>query len=94
MKVKARTEELSTKNIELGNALKEIKTLRGIIPICSYCHSIRDDKEKWHRLETYLSKHSDARFSHSICPECAPKALLEAGVDEKAPESSHLRPLQ
>ncbi|ATX80044.1 polar amino acid transport system substrate-binding protein [Mariprofundus aestuarium] len=85
MKVKARTEELSTANIELGNALKEIKILRGIIPICSYCHSIRDDKETWHRLETYLSNHSDARFSHSICPECAPKVLLEARLDEEAP---------
>ena len=76
LKVEARTEELS-------NALKEIKTLRGIIPICSYCHSIRDDKEIWHRLELYLSDHSDARFSHSICPECEPKALLDAGIDDK-----------
>ena len=83
LKVKARTEELSTANIELSKALKEIKTLRGIIPICSYCHSIRDDKEIWHRLEVYLSNHSDARFSHSICPECEPKALLDAGLDER-----------
>lgn len=83
IKVKTRTEELSSKNIKLREALKEIKTLRGIIPICSYCHSIRDDEGIWNRLEAYLSNHSDARFSHSMCPKCLPKALLEAGLDEK-----------
>lgn len=81
--VNARTEELSSKNIELEDALSEIKTLRGIIPICSYCHSIRDDDGKWNRLEEYLSNHSDARFSHSLCPKCEPKARLDAGLDEK-----------
>ena len=77
LKVEARTEELSTTNIELSKALEEIKTLRGIIPICSYCHGIRDDENVWHRLEAYLSDHSDARFSHSICPECEPEVSLE-----------------
>lgn len=83
IKVKTRTEELSSKNIELQKALKEIKTLRGIIPICSYCHSIRDDEGIWNRLEAYLSNHSDARFSHSMCPKCLPKVFLEAGLDEE-----------
>ena len=84
LKVEARTAELSTTNIELSKALEEIKTLRGIIPICSYCHGIRDDEDVWHRLEAYLSDHSDARLSHSICPKCEPKVRLEleAELDE------------
>jgi len=81
LKVNARTEELSTTNSELSNALKEIKTLRGIIPICSYCHSIRDNEGTWSKLEKYLSDHSDARFSHSLCPTCEPKVHLELEVD-------------
>ena len=80
--VKTRTEELSTKNLELTEALNDIKILRGIIPICSYCHSIRDDEGAWSRLEAYLSEHSDAQFSHGICPKCHPKVLLEAEIDE------------
>ena len=82
-KVKAKTEELTNKNIELEKALEEIKTLQGIIPICSYCHSIRDDQGAWNRLEEYLSKHSDAAFSHGVCPKCLKEARLEAGLDKK-----------
>ncbi len=60
----------------------EIKILRGIIPICSYCHSIRDEEGAWDRLEAYLSKHSDAAFSHGICPKCITKARADAGLDK------------
>lgn len=67
----------------LQEALNEIKTLKGIIPICSYCHSIRDDQGAWDRIEAYLSRHSDAEFSHSICPKCLKKARADAGLDEK-----------
>ena len=81
-KVEARTEELQAKNLELSQALDDIKTLQGFIPICSYCHSIRDDEGAWSKLEAYLSKHSDAQFSHGICPKCHPKVLLEAEIDE------------
>ena len=49
---------------------EEIKILKGIIPICSYCHKIRDDREIWHQIEAYISEHSEALFSHGICPEC------------------------
>lgn len=56
---------------ELRQALSEIKQLRGIMPICSYCKKIRDDEGYWDQLESYISRHSDADFSHSICPECA-----------------------
>jgi ABC-type amino acid transport substrate-binding protein len=58
---------------ELREALAEIKTLRGILPICSECKSIRDDKGYWTKLEAYLIDHSEADFSHSICPHCMEK---------------------
>ena len=80
IKVDARTKELSKKNNELEKALEEIKTLRGIIPICSYCHKIRDDEGSWDRLEAYLTKHSDAEFSHGICPDCLDKVREDEGL--------------
>ena len=58
---------------ELQKALDEIKTLKGIVPICSTCKKIRDDKGFWNSLESYIQKHSDASFSHGICPECSDK---------------------
>ena len=76
-------EERENLIISLQETMSEIKLLKGIIPICSYCHSIRDDEGAWDRLESYISKHSEAEFSHGICPKCLPKARLEAGFDEK-----------
>lgn len=64
---------LSEKNIKLQKALDEIKTLRGIIPICSHCKQIRDDEGMWKRIEEYIHAHSEARFSHGICPDCMKK---------------------
>lgn len=58
---------------ELQAALSEIKTLSGLLPICSHCKKIRDDRGYWNQLESYLMDHSDALLSHSICPECAEK---------------------
>jgi len=55
---------------ELKTALKEIKTLEGILPICMHCKKIRDDKGYWNHLEKYIHDHSDAKFSHGICPAC------------------------
>ena len=60
---------------ELQIALDEIKTLRGIIPICSYCKKVRDDQGYWQQVEVYIRDHSEAIFSHSFCPECASKYL-------------------
>jgi PAS domain-containing protein len=57
----------------LKNALEEVHTLRGFLPICSHCKNVRDDKGFWQKVEAYISDHSEARFSHSICPECAVK---------------------
>jgi PAS domain S-box-containing protein len=58
---------------ELRSSLAEIKTLRGIVPICSHCKKIRDDEGFWSQVEAYFSKHTDAKFSHGICPECRKK---------------------
>ena len=62
---------------ELKQALEEIKTLTGIIPICAYCKKIRDEKGAWDRMEAYISAHSEAQFSHGICPECYKKEMEE-----------------
>ena len=58
---------------KLEQALSEIKTLKGILPICSNCKNIRDDKGYWKKLETYIQDHSGAEFSHGICPDCIEK---------------------
>lgn len=55
---------------QLQEALAEVKKLREILPICSYCRKVRDDQNYWMQLESYISKHTDSKFSHSICPEC------------------------
>jgi len=55
---------------ELEVALANVKQLQGILPICAYCKKIRDDQNYWQRVENYITEHSDAHFSHSVCPEC------------------------
>jgi len=66
-------QELQNANTMLRQALAEIKTLQGIIPICASCKKIRDEKGYWDQVESYVSKHTEALFSHGICPECAKK---------------------
>ena len=56
---------------ELEKALSEVKKLSGLLPICSHCKKIRDDKGYWNQIESYIHDHSEAEFSHSICQECA-----------------------
>ena len=56
--------------MNLEATLSELKTLRGIIPICAYCKHVRDDAG-WEEIELYVARHSDANFSHGICPSCA-----------------------
>jgi response regulator NasT len=55
---------------ELQEAVARVNQLHGLLPICSYCKKIRDDHNYWQQVETYITSHSDARFSHGICPEC------------------------
>jgi PAS domain S-box-containing protein len=61
---------------ELQQALAEVRTLREILPICSYCKKVRDDENYWHTVESYVSQHTATRFSHGICPSC-----VAAGVE-------------
>jgi DNA-binding response OmpR family regulator len=63
--------------VELEDSLREIKTLQGFLPICASCKKIRDDKGYWNQIEAYISEHSDAKFTHGICPECAKKLYPE-----------------
>lgn len=60
---------------ELEEAMAHVKTLQGLLPICSKCHRIRDDGEVWQNLERYIEQHSDARLSHGYCPECLEKEM-------------------
>ncbi len=62
--------EIRAKNDVLRRQLEEIKTLRGLVPICAKCKSVRDDTGFWQCIENYVSEHSEAEFSHSLCPGC------------------------
>ena len=78
--VKERTAELDSANRDLKKALEDlqkafdsIKTLKGLLPICSNCKKIRDDKGYWNQIEKYIESYTDVSFSHGVCPECAEK---------------------
>jgi phosphoserine phosphatase RsbU/P len=62
---------------ELEAALGNIRKLTGLLPICAYCKSIRDDSNYWHRVEEYVGSHADVTFSHGICPKCLPRVTKE-----------------
>ncbi|MBW2681649.1 MAG: DUF3365 domain-containing protein [Deltaproteobacteria bacterium] len=101
LRVLERTEELNNVNLQLAKevdkhkrtiteleaTLKEIKTLRGLLPICSHCKNIRDDKGYWSKIEAYIHKHSDAEFSHGICPECAKKYYPDVDIYDDLTDS-------
>ncbi len=64
---------LADKVQELAAALEQVKTLRGIVPICANCKNVRDDQGYWNRVETYMRDHTGAEFSHAVCPDCMDK---------------------
>ena len=66
-------DRLSIQVQELKTALAHVKMLQGILPICAHCHRIRDDRKSWRGMEEYIEAHSDAQFSHGICPRCMDK---------------------
>ena len=70
---KAREQELKKRTQELEQALREVKVLRGFIPICASCKKIRNDRGYWQLVEAYIREHSEAEFSHGICPDCIKK---------------------
>jgi DNA-binding response OmpR family regulator len=73
LELAAKNEHLEKLNAELQETLKKLETLEGIIPICSFCKKIRDDQGYWNQVDSYISKHSRALFSHGLCPECLKK---------------------
>ena len=70
---------------ELHNALADVNQLSGLLPICAYCKKIRDDKGYWNQIEAYLQKHTEAEFSHGICPDCEKK--MYADLDKRKLEN-------
>jgi DNA-binding response OmpR family regulator len=64
---------LADKVQELALALEQVKTLRGIVPICANCKNVRDDQGYWNRVESYFREHTEAEFSHAVCPDCMEK---------------------
>jgi phosphoserine phosphatase RsbU/P len=62
--------QLASRVRELEEAIARIRTLQGLLPICSYCKRVRNDGDYWQQVESYIADHSDARFSHGICPDC------------------------
>lgn len=79
------TQALAAKARTLQLALDEIKTLRGILPICAHCKKIRTDEGEWERIELFLKQRTHADFSHAICPACADEHWPEFGVPENKP---------
>jgi len=72
---------LASRVAELQDALSRVKQLQGLLPICSYCKRIRDDHDYWQQVETYMGEHSQATFTHGICPECYEK-FFKAELEE------------
>lgn len=74
---------LAERVMELEKALSQVKSLRGLLPICSYCKRIRNDGNYWQRVESYIAEHSEAEFTHGVCPQCYESIVK--------PEMEHLR---
>ncbi len=68
---------------KLRDALSKVKMLSGMVPICASCKKIRDDKGYWEQVEVYVRDHSEANFTHSVCPDCSKKLYPELQEDEK-----------
>ncbi|MHC5001942.1 MAG: response regulator [Planctomycetota bacterium] len=74
-------DRLADRVTELEAALRQVKTLSGLLPICTYCKRIREGEDYWEAVESYVSSHSDAHFSHGVCPECYDK-IVKPQLDE------------
>jgi CheY-like chemotaxis protein len=87
--IQEQLKEIQAKNEVLHQQLEEIKTLRGLVPICARCKNVRDDSGFWQTIEAYVSDHSEAEFSHSLCPDCA--GVLYPGFGPDATTASGVR---
>ncbi|MBN1581545.1 MAG: response regulator, partial [Anaerolineae bacterium] len=76
-------QNLERVNAELTDALNQVKTLTGLLPICANCKKVRDDQGYWHQVEAYVRDHSSVEFSHSICPDCYQKLYPEFWEEDK-----------
>jgi phosphoserine phosphatase RsbU/P len=76
-------ERLAKKVAELQATLDNVRQLRGLLPICSYCKRIRNDENYWERVEVYVTEHSDAKFTHGICPTCLDAVQAELAAEEE-----------
>ncbi|RMD73608.1 MAG: response regulator [Lentisphaerae bacterium] len=90
--VQARTRELQEKIDELQKAMDEIMHLRGILPMCAWCHKIRTDEDYWLQVDEYISSHSLAEVSHGICPDCYEKLMNEVEHEEGGDNVPHPHP--
>jgi CheY-like chemotaxis protein len=75
--VEERTSKLTAANVALTHAIANVKELSGLMPICSYCKKIRDDHDYWQSVEQYITAHTNASFTHGICPACLETKLRE-----------------
>lgn len=71
---------------QADDAMQQVKILSGLLPICSSCKKIRDDKGYWKQIESYLSEHSEAEFSHGVCPDCIKKLYPNLALFKKRPK--------
>jgi len=79
-RVLALQQRLAERVAELQQMMANVKHLRGLLPICSYCKRIRSDSNYWEQVESYISDHTEAQFSHGICPCCYKKVMAELGL--------------
>jgi hypothetical protein len=77
---------------ELKEALNQVKQLKGLLPICAWCKRVRDDQGYWHQVEAYVSDHTDAVFSHGMCPECQQKEIEKVEQRRQTPSNRTRRP--
>jgi AmiR/NasT family two-component response regulator len=81
--LQATNEEREKLILELQDALAKVKTLSGLFPICASCKKIRDDEGYWHQVEVYIRDHSEAKFTHGLCPECTRELYPELFEDDE-----------
>lgn len=81
-------DELAARVNELQAALDRVRQLHGLLPICAYCKKIRDDQNYWHQVEVYVSRHSNAQFSHGMCPECF-EHVMKTEVESIGPDKTN-----
>ena len=89
LRVLSLQERLAERVLELQTALSQVNQLHGLLPICSYCKRIRTDENYWQQVESYISEHTQARFSHGICPPCYETALKQLASDASTYSHQH-----